>query len=175
MTLFRQRFNQSIRNAFSATGLSTRKEHYAKFVKRFRYKLADMTEEGLALLHSLHRYAIVMALPLEKVLAADGQILAGLRDDGAFQWAETAGISYMYENPAVGEAMRVLYLRSTADMSIPVRSKAELEVKADDTAEPGIRKNADLEPLRAGSVQRVQTEATANRSADDIIDLTMED
>lgn len=132
------------------------------------------------MLQDLHRYAIVMALPFEKVLGADGQILAGLKDDGASQWAETAGISYMYENAAVGEAMRVLNLRPTAEISIPVRLKAELEVKADVTVttETGTRKNADRDPMRereAGSVQIAQTEATANRSADDIIDLTMED
>ncbi|RDI82713.1 hypothetical protein Vi05172_g7122 [Venturia inaequalis] len=105
--LFRQRFNHTVNDAFAEVDIKTRVTHYTSALKRRRYELNDSNEESYASLQQLHRCAAVMALPFKTVRSIDMKSLTS-RSKLSPPWLAAGGISSMYKDAAVAQAMRVL-------------------------------------------------------------------
>lgn len=137
-TLFRQRFNQSIRDALSMIGLHTRKTLYTRILKLFRHNMAAKTEESVTLVQGLHRFAVVMNLPIHQVLTAESYRLVAPTEKDVPRWMKNGAIADMYGDVATEEAMRVLHLTATLKVN----------------AETVTMENADLGMLDQGAQGR---------------------
>jgi hypothetical protein len=155
-------------------------------IKRHRRYLMKPTESAAALLQDLHRCAVMMGVPKDRVLQAEHRWLVKQQD---CSWVKDEQAFWNYENMDVKEALRVLHITAAVRPS-------SLTVQAEVKAEVVIKTGANMELLGEKKEEAVQTnlgaarpstrvfkakvmkkvvDLTGDTSGHNIIDLTMED